>query len=43
MAAMRPTTKRCVVVGKKTPKTSKKDIDLSIDRDKALTKERSSK
>jgi phage-related protein len=28
---------------KKTPKTSKKDIDLSIDRYKALTKERSSK
>jgi phage-related protein len=28
---------------KKTPKTCKKDIDLSIDRYKALTKERSSK
>ena len=28
---------------KKTPKTSKKDIDLSIDRYKALSKERSSK
>jgi phage-related protein len=28
---------------KKTPKTSKKDIDLSIGRYKALTKERSSK
>ena len=28
---------------KKTPKTSKKDIDLSIDRYKALTKERGSK
>ena len=28
---------------KKTPKTSKKDIDLSIARYKALTKERSSK
>ena len=28
---------------KKTPKTSKKDIDLSIDRYKTLTKERGSK
>ena len=28
---------------KKTPKTCKKDIDLSIDRYKALTKERGSK